>query len=369
MNSTKPDLKKVLGAVTLLVAAIVLVKVYSTTIEINQLGALTSGTDTLAAASVNIKLASTTPAIQFVAPGSQQVRLVEYTVTNGVTPFQAEYINVNVSQTPSSPSYITAMRTYVNGVQVNVPKTAATTAALYFAAGQSKTVTMYVDIATTAPDGVQLVGSMTGIGAAPSTSLAISWVQPTLGNPATVYKSILIPGGCTSTAGYSMTLGVPCSLAAVVKMEAPTYRLVKSGLSNTINAVVYTVPITITPMRNATIGKTVQLADTATGANGLAYVFQKAASPTVSDTKSTASATLTSGDTPTIGDAYALTANTAHRFTVTITLSAPSSLNTYYRVALKQLRMSVLENAATNTTNLDLVPATSYQSGFQFINN
>jgi hypothetical protein len=141
--------------------------------------------------------------------------------------------------------------------------------------------------------------------------------------------------------------------------------------NGSVVAVTYTIPLTVTSCGSGTqyIGQTAQQADIATGMNAFGFVFQNSTAPAVSVTNNIAATILSSSDAVIEGNAYRLDDGTTKHFTLTVTLLTPSSPNSFYRVALKQIRTFTNPSLTVGEINTNLTPVQNYQTGFQFINN
>lgn len=136
-----------------------------------------------------------------------------------------------------------------------------------------------------------------------------------------------------------------------------------------VTSVTYTIPVTVTSFGNTLyLGQSAQLAATATASNAFALVFQTSAAPTSSDTTSTTSIAISSSDAVIETNGYRLDDGTAKHFTISVTLTTPTSTNSNYRVALKMIR-TFTDAGLTTGTNSSLLPIESYQTGYQFINS
>lgn len=138
--------------------------------------------------------------------------------------------------------------------------------------------------------------------------------------------------------------------------------------SGNVTSVTYKIPVSVTSFGNTLyVGQSAQLETTATASTAFALVFQNSENPSVSNTISSASITLSSNATID-ANGYRLDDGSTKNFTISVVLSTPSTVNKSYRVALKQIR-TFTESSLLNATNSNLLPVEQFQTDYQFINN
>lgn len=137
-----------------------------------------------------------------------------------------------------------------------------------------------------------------------------------------------------------------------------------------VTSVTYKIPVAVTSFGNTLyVGQSAQLATTASASAAFAVVFQNSATPSTSDVASTASITVASNATIDT-NGYRLDDGTTKNFTVTVTLTTPSTINSSFRVALKQIRTFTESGLnGVNAVNSDLLPVEQFQTDYAFINN
>lgn len=134
--------------------------------------------------------------------------------------------------------------------------------------------------------------------------------------------------------------------------------------------VTYVIPLKVTAIDNTYyIGQNALLSTTVSGIKAFAYIFNEASNPSVVDTMSVANSVLESVDAPLIGNGYRIDDGVTRHFILTVELLTPYIINSSYRVMVKQIQTFTDPNLVIGSTITDLLPASSYQTGFQFINN
>jgi hypothetical protein len=199
----------------------------------------------------------------------------------------------------------------------------------------------------------------------PSTMPGMSfgnYYKVTIGTPG-------IPVGPHDDSDNLFTINAPCLNPINTVMGTPTYINTVTG-SNVVTSVAYNIPLTVTSMcQTLYLGQSVQLSAIATASNAFAYAFENASAPTTLNTTSSASAVLISSDAVIQDNGYRLDNGTTKHFTISVNLTTPSALNSYYRVKLNQIRTFTNSLLSTGATNQNLIPEASYRTGYQFINN
>lgn len=170
-----------------------------------------------------------------------------------------------------------------------------------------------------------------------------------------------------SAQGQTQILATTC--ANVVMGNTTNSSTVDSN--GNVTAVTYTIPLNITSCGNTIyLGQSAHLALTASSSNAFAYAYNVSTDPTTPNIYSPSSSVFTSFDAPVEGTAYRIDEGATRHFTLTITLITPSIPNSSYRVQLRQIRTfnssSMFYSGAVNT---DLLPPSSYQTPYVFINN
>ena len=198
-------------------------------------------------------------------------------------------------------------------------------------------------------------------------------VQDTNGDQLTNNSSSIRVG---SAVGNTMTLYIN---GVNVVMGTPTLTNTTST-GGLIESVTYAIPVTATAFGNTLyVGQTVQSAATVSSTNALAFVVQDNSGNniTTSGTAGAAvmvgSAVLATSDALVEGSGYRLDSGSAKHFTVTVTVTGLASSGNgstagYYRVALKQFQTFTNSGLSTGATALTLNPATSYQTGYSYLN-
>ncbi len=181
-----------------------------------------------------------------------------------------------------------------------------------------------------------------------------------------------LPAGSTyrlgSAIGNVMTLYVN---GVNTVMGSASYTTTEAS-NGDITSVTWSIPMTVTAFGNDLyIGQTTQKATTATASGAVAFVFQNAAGSYADETSSTASHTIVSDDASAniLGTGFLLPSGTPKHFHVSVTLTAPTTLNTYYRVQLKQIRTFTDSGLGLGAASTNLLPVDSYRTSPVFINN
>jgi peptidoglycan hydrolase-like protein with peptidoglycan-binding domain len=147
---------------------------------------------------------------------------------------------------------------------------------------------------------------------------------------------------------------------------------VTTASAGDITSVSYSIPLSITAFGNdAYIGQAAQLIATASGSNAVAFVFQNAAGSYADETSSTAAYTIVSDDATAnpLGTGFILPSGSTKHFHVNVTLSGPTTANTYYRVQLKQIRTFTDAGLGLGAANTNLLPVDAFRTNSVYINN
>jgi peptidoglycan hydrolase-like protein with peptidoglycan-binding domain len=208
----------------------------------------------------------------------------------------------------------------------------------------------------------------------PDVLLAANYsVQDTNGDQLTNNNSSIRVG---SAVGNTMTLYIN-GVNVVMGTPVITNTTSTGGL---VESVTYAIPVTATAFGNTLyVGQTVQSAATVSGTNALAFVVQDnvpnniTVAGTAAANVMVGSAVMSTSDALVEGSGYRLDSGSAKHFTVTVTVtglaaSGNGSTAGYYRVALKQFQTFTNSGLSTGATALTLNPATSYQTGYSYLN-
>ncbi len=186
-------------------------------------------------------------------------------------------------------------------------------------------------------------------------------VQDTNGDQLTDNNSSIRVG---SAVGQVMTLRIN---GVNTVMGAPSYSNTVDS-SGVITSVTYSIPVTVTAFGNTLyMGQSAQLNGTATASNAFALVFQTSAAPTSDETTSSASIALSSTDASIESNGFRLDSGVTKHFIITVNLTTPSSVNSNYRVALKQVR-TFTEGLLLTGTSTNLLPVEQFKTDYKLIN-
>ena len=187
--------------------------------------------------------------------------------------------------------------------------------------------------------------------------------------------SVQDSGGNQLTAGSTYRVGSAVGNKQTLRVNGVNAVMGASSYSQTtdtsgnITSVTYTIPVTVTAFGNTLyLGQSVQLAATGSASNAFALVFQNSSAPTTSDITSSATLAISTSDAVTESNGWRLDSGTDKHFTVTVTLTSPTTASNYYRVALKQVRTFTTAGLVTGS-NSDLLPVEKFQTDYKFITN
>jgi hypothetical protein len=161
-----------------------------------------------------------------------------------------------------------------------------------------------------------------------------------------------------------------------VVMGTPSYNRTTNA-NGQVTSVTYTIPLTVTPTgSDLYLRQAATLGETVVTSSAFAFVFQNSINPTVSDRISSGSWTVSSSDAPEVTSTtpilsgFRVDDGSTKHFTLTVTLTSPSMANSSYRIALKQFQAFTTLNMFTqDSIKTLLIPAESYRTDYQFINN
>ena len=162
---------------------------------------------------------------------------------------------------------------------------------------------------------------------------------------------------------------MPNSVSVVVgsaTMNQPTY----DNNGNKVSSATWIIPLTLTANgQTQYIGKSVQLATTASGQNAFAVTFFDGATPNTADTVSSAILSILSSDATSENNGYRLDVGTARHFTLTATMTSPVNADHQYGVWLQQIQTFTDSGLTSGITDQTLLPIVSFKTGLQQVHN
>jgi hypothetical protein len=228
----------------------------------------------------------------------------------------------------------------------------------------TRKVTTFPVIGNTLNDGSQPI-------VLPST---VSWPQIKYGTNFKIKVRYVTPAGVRVAEDQSDQQFRIADLKVV--MGTPSYNRTTNA-NGQVTSVTYTIPLTVTPTgSDLYLRQAATLGETVVTSSAFAFVFQNSINPTVSDRISSGSWTVSSSDAPEVTSTtpilsgFRVDDGSTKHFTLTVTLTSPSMANSSYRIALKQFQAFTTLNMFTqDSIKTLLIPAESYRTDYQFINN